>query len=376
MTVQQSLTILAGFMLVLQLVSLRPTFSLPHNVYGITVERSEFILPLRVNQATPATFSRAYSATPSTILFTGDLLLARNVEFLMEAEDRNYPFAGLAFSDFSATSYVVGNFESAIPFQHVPTKTGQLRFSVKSGHVAALKQAGFTHLSLANNHAFDFGIEGYLNAGETFLHNGLEPFGDPRGLTKNSITLLKTETESVALIALQALQNPPTEAEIEATLVYATKISDLQILYVHWGDEYVLTSNKAQRKLAETFIAHGVDLIVGHHPHVVQDIERIDGVLVFYSLGNYVFDQYDSTETQEGLVLQLELSELPMIHLIPVSSAGTLSQPALMTQGQSALFLKRLTNRSDLELSLAITAGQLPLRSLVATSSKIAMINK
>ena len=368
-------SLVAGGVLLFEIVSLQFSFSMTAHSYGITALRAEFALPARVQRALPALFTTAKSSVPDTVMFTGDVLLARNVEYLMNQKGSDYPFQGIDFSQFETNSYLVGNFESAIPNVHLPTEAGQMRFSVNPAHVPAAKQAGFTHFSLANNHTLDYGSSGYQNTWQTLINNEIKPVGDPRGLSQQSVTILDTESQKVALVAVELLQSVPSEAEVRALMQYANSVSDMQILYVHWGDEYILTNNKTQRFFAELFIANGIDLIVGHHPHVVQNVERIDGILVFYSLGNFIFDQYDTSDTQESLVLKLNLGRTATIDLLPVTSENQLSQPELMTPKNHAKFLASLANRSDSSLHSFIEAGRLPLHSLVASSTKMAMIN-
>ena len=128
-------------------------------------------------------------------------------------------------------------------------------------------------------------------------------------------------------------------------------------MYVHWGDEYELVHNAKQRDLAEKLIAAGVDLIIGHHPHVVQDIEVIDGVPVLYSLGNFIFDQYFSTEVQIGYTVDLVLSSTSQkVNLVP-HTAQAKTQPRLMTETEKIGFHEALAHRSDPTLTNAIKAG-------------------
>lgn len=370
-------TYAASAILLIEVVSLHPSVTISSYTYGITALRSEFSLPFRVQRTLPAALAVAKTSRPNdSIVFTGDVLLARNVEHLMRQNGVAYPFQGVDFSSFAVDPYVIGNFESAVPEVHQQTKSGQIRFSVDSTHIPAVQLAGFTHFSLANNHTLDYGLAGYKNAWHTLSEAGTSPFGDPRGLSSQSIAVIETETKTVAIIALQLLQNLPSEHDIQAVMQYADSVSDMQILYVHWGDEYVLTNNQTQQIFAERFIRYGVDLIVGHHPHVVQNIERINDVLVFYSLGNYIFDQYDTTDTQQGLILVLNVADEASVDLLPVDSLGNLSQPRLMSTGDHADFLAALAARSDERLRTAIKAGNIPLYSSVATSTKMAMINK
>ena len=117
-------------------------------------------------------------------------------------------------------------------------------------------------------------------------------------------------------------------------------------------------------------------MIVGHHPHVVQGVDFIEGVPVFYSLGNYVFDQYFSKDVQEGLVISVNnLDEAMEISLLPVTSKTTLSQPQPMKPKDHADFLKKLARKSHPDLEDFITRGLISTDVKIATSSKVAIMH-
>jgi len=93
------------------------------------------------------------------------------------------------------------------------------------------------------------------------------------------------------------------------------------VVYPHWGVEYSTRHNYAQERLAHSWIDVGADLIVGSHPHVVQDVEIYQDVPIFYSLGNFVFDQMFSKETQEGIAIKVDIeSDNIEIELLPFVS--------------------------------------------------------
>jgi poly-gamma-glutamate synthesis protein (capsule biosynthesis protein) len=229
-------------------------------------------------------------------------------------------------------------------------------------------------LSQANNHSFDYDAKGFTYTRQALERHSIVAFGNSSEITKTSISYLESETGTVALVGINASADIPRTQEFAATLEEASKQSAMQIVYIHWGNEYESIHSRAQELLAREMVAAGADLIVGHHPHVVQDIDVIDGVVVFYSLGNYIFDQYFSQEVQEGLVLALSLDETPVVMLVPVSSAATLSQPSLMQPQPHSQFLDSLAQRSDAQLQENIKKGVIPLGLGVATSTKVAMM--
>lgn len=290
------------------------------------------------------------------IRFVGDIMFARNVEYLMDTYGYGYPFSGLDPNPDDA--FLVGNFESSIPVMHVPTPSMHFSFASKPAYLQGLSEYGFTHLGLANNHAYDFGIEDYKNTVRTIEDAELSAFGDPGKLSSSSVSLIEAGSSTVALIGVYAVHTPPSNSDIIETLKYANMISDIQIAYVHFGDEYKPVHNGAQERLAHIFVDAGADAVIGHHPHVVQDIELYKNALIFYSLGNFIFDQYFSEEVQTGLMTELSVTPSKLsFSLYPVTSIGTRSVPRFMAQFETDAHLKDLAKKSDTELGEMILGG-------------------
>lgn len=309
-----------------------------------------------------------------SIVFVGDVMLARNVEYIMDREGQEYPFQAIDLQTLSANAAIVGNFESSMSLNHQVTPANQLTFSVNPLFLTGILSAGFTHMSLANNHSYDYGEEGFRNTKQRISELNIASFGSENSATENSISYIETAQGKVALVGINASDGKLKNEDALKIMRLAEAKSDIQIAYIHWGIEYDTVHHSVQTKFAKNLIDSGADLIVGHHPHVVQDVDIIDGVVVFYSLGNYVFDQYFSQEVQEGAILVLEFGEVPVVHILPVSSQEKLSQPAFMTEKKHLSFLRSLADRSNPALSDFIITGTIPLRAAVATSSKMAMM--
>lgn len=293
-----------------------------------------------------------------TMQFVGDIMLGRDVELKMREYGASYPYTHML--EHLTASYVVGNFEASIPFVHVPTPSMTMRFSVDPEFIPALSAAGFTHLSLANNHGYDYGAEGYWNARAVLSANETVPFGHPYELAESSVAYIEHAGMRVALIGVYAVVSLPSEEELES-LFSSAESSDLQIAYVHWGDEYELVHNAAQETLAHRLIDAGADLVVGHHPHVVQDIGSYQGVPIVYSLGNFVFDQYFSTDVQQGLMLTLTEENFGryVLALTPLTSEYSRVVPQVMVGTEREAFLETLAMRSSRELRDQVRSGTL-----------------
>lgn len=310
----------------------------------------------------------------TAIYFVGDIMLGRDVERKLSVSGNDYPYQNITVDNDKA--FAVANFESAIPEQHIHTPNNTFRFSTNPDFLPELRAAGFSHLSLANNHSFDYGLAGYNNTVSSLWDNNFVPFGHPTVFSTSSVTVLNLQGKRIALLALHTLFNYPDPQNIRNVLNYANQISDIQIVYVHWGEEYSEVASASQHKLASVLAENGTDIIIGHHPHVVQNIEKINETLVFYSLGNYIFDQYFSDSVQKGLMLKLSLENGLKIELLPVSSLENHAQPKLLVAKEKTVFLEELALRSDNALAEQILAGSLALTVALASSTEVAIMTE
>lgn len=294
-----------------------------------------------------------------SMLFMGDVMLARNIERLMNTYGTYYPFKGIR-DLLAGHEVVIGNFEGSIPTRHVQTPSLAFRFSVASSTAPVLSRVGFTDMTLANNHAYDYGEETYTNTREVLQKAGLAVGGNPRMLSNDEVLYHTIDDVQVAIIPINTIGGTPTLEQITKVLVNAAKKSDVQIVSIHWGTEYELVSNDAQRAHARALIDAGADTIIGHHPHVVQDIEEYRGAPIFYSLGNCIFDQYWDANVQEGLAVALSFTENKIHYvLIPLTSVDTQSAPRPMNRIERLQFLDTLASRSEESLVDAIKDGNI-----------------
>ncbi len=309
-----------------------------------------------------------------SVMFVGDIMLARKVEYLMDRHGSDYPF--LRLDPFRTDTFVVANFESAMAANHHQTPFYTFSFSTDPKHLSALRNIGFTHLGLANNHTFDKGPSGYDFASSSLHEAGLAVFGHPRQLDENSVTVLELGSRKVAVIAIHTVTGEPSMESLQKTFLFAKENSDVQVAYVHWGTEYEPVHSQSQERFARKLIHEGADAVVGHHPHVVQDIGLVEGVPVFYSLGNFIFDQYFSQAVQEGLIVELEPNKDSVaFKLRAVTSTDMQSVPRPMTEDESKVFFLALAGRSDKGLGEMIQAKQLAFELPLANGQKITSIS-
>ncbi len=294
----------------------------------------------------------------------------------MDTYGLDYPIADIK-AIISQYESVVGNFESAMNPNHVRTKAYTTTFSVHNRYLTVLTELGVTHVSLANNHAYDFGLAGYENARDSLAQAGLAVFGHPGLVTKTvSTSRIVAGDRAISLIGLNAVFARPDLAEV-AAVIRSIPERDLAVCYIHWGTEYVTIHTDAAAELAAELARAGCETIIGHHPHVTQDIQIIDGVPVFYSLGNFLFDQYFSADVEEGYMLSLEILDDGRVEfeILPITSRYQRSRPQLMDQADKERFLKDLARRSDPRWSEYILAGKGFFNTNLATSTQTSIIS-
>ncbi|MEK7619391.1 MAG: AmmeMemoRadiSam system protein B [Patescibacteria group bacterium] len=287
-----------------------------------------------------------------TLLAVGDIMLGRSVESLMKRFGSDYPFTDTK-TLLKSSRVVVGNLEGPITTDHRQTPDGSLHFSFPSSTAAVLANTGFTHLSLGNNHTGDAGLQNLAFTRKTLKQAGLTPFGDPRTINEaDGVAHINLDGIPASLLSINAARQNAPISHTQKLIAQEKKSGNRVIVFIHWGSEYSLTPNVGQREMAHAAINAGADMIIGHHPHVVQSIERYRGRIIVYSLGNFIFDQYFSPDTQEGLAVLLDRIGL---NLIPLSSKKSIPSP--MAEPKKSRFLQRLADRSDRTLADQIKRG-------------------
>ena len=124
----------------------------------------------------------------------------------------------------------------------------------------------------------------------------------------SSLAVIESRGQKVALLGFNTTDNPFDRDAASAAIESAKRQAGHTVVFMHWGQEYKAKPDTAQVELAHWFIDQGVDAVIGSHPHWVQSVEEYRGHPIAYSLGNFIFDQDWSEETNLGLVVGLELS--------------------------------------------------------------------
>ena len=202
---------------------------------------------------------------------------------------------------------VVGNLECALTAVERGGIPGKCTLRGSPDWAQVLKQAGVGLVTLANNHVMDFGPEGLFATIEALRRAGVRFVGAGRTRDEACAPIfIEIAQQQVAFLGRSAVivsaptysaENVPGVAflDVEETLgaIRACRSrADLVVLLVHWGIEEYSYPSLAQRTQAKQFVEAGADLILGHHPHVLQGVERIGGGVAVHSLGNFTFDEF------------------------------------------------------------------------------------
>lgn len=262
-----------------------------------------------------------------TLSFTGDIMLDRGVRnSVMKNFGGDYSalFEKLdLFTLLQKSDIVFANLEGTASDKG--RDGGNLySFRMDPSVVPALRGAGISVLSVASNHAGDFGREAYTDTLARLKENEILYIGggmnekeaqqpaivEKQGIKIGFLGFGDKGPESMKADSLKAgllFANNPRFDEI---IKNAGGLVDYLVVSLHFGEEYQADHNERQEDLAHRAIDNGAKIVVGHNPHVIQDTEVYKNGYIVYSLGNFIFDQAFSEETMEGLLVEVKLNEL------------------------------------------------------------------
>lgn len=248
----------------------------------------------------------------SSLLFFGDMMLDRSVKTKIDQHGFDYLLKNLAGQEnrfFLGTDLIIANLEGPFADSRRQT-TKEIAFRFDPTLLPELKKYNFGLFGLANNHTLDMSKAGFDEAKKNLDKFGFEYFGSQYRVDDESLIVKQAGDYKIGFIGLNDTNLPVEKIAVKKLIDSAkSKGSDKIIIFIHWGYEYKEISNTHQRELAHYFIDNGADIIIGHHPHVVQEMEIYQNKPIFYSLGNFIFDQYFSVPTQQGLALGLIIKE-------------------------------------------------------------------
>lgn len=279
------------------------------------------LVPLENWQSEQEKLAKDKEVPEITLLAVGDVMLSRVVgQKMVKNKDYHYPF--LKTQEMTAGADITfGNLESPIIAGTV-VPTGSFSFRADPEAAEGLVGAGFDVLSLANNHILNQGEKGLLKTFELLKQNNIAYCGAGENLTALAQNAVIKEVNSIKVGFLCYSYGPTEygarEKSAGISLMNTEKMTqevkalkekvDFIVVSMHAGNEYEHKSSLAQREFAHAAIDAGAELVLGHHPHVVQEVERYNEKYILHSLGNFVFDQMWSEATRQGIAAKFTLT--------------------------------------------------------------------
>jgi len=244
-----------------------------------------------------------------SISFAGDILLASGVGNKIDQYGPDYPFEKVK-TLLSKSDFAVGNLESAVAVTGTPAADKEFTFRADPKVIDGIKNSGLDIVSLANNHVLDFGRDAFIETLNHIKDSGLNYIGAGEDIDEayRPIVVEKDGKKVAVFAASRVIPSGSWYAGIKTSGVAGAYNAerlleeienvrenvDYVIVYLHWGTEREQEPNKLQKNLARLLIDGGADVVVGTHPHVLQGFEFYKGKIIAYSLGNFIFTNYNN----------------------------------------------------------------------------------
>lgn len=287
----------------------------------------------------------AASEDEVTLLFAGDILFDDGYSPMVHLKSRNLGISGVISGDLlelmkSADVFMLNN-EFPYSDRGTPLENKQFTFCADPENALLLTDMGVDVVSLANNHAYDYGEEALSDTFATLRQLHIPYVGAGKDIEEASDAVFFVVNDyKIGILAatqIERLDHPDTRSatqttpgvfrcwNVDALLEQIAKVRqqcDYLVVYVHWGTENEAQTDWAQEKQATQIAQAGADLIVGDHTHCLQRIEVIDGVPVIYSLGNFWFNSKDLDAGLLKVTIAMNEDHTAQIQFIPTRQQG------------------------------------------------------
>jgi gamma-polyglutamate biosynthesis protein CapA len=296
---------------------------------------------------------------PHAIIVTGDVLLGREIERqILSGVDL---FANVA-PVLDQAQEVIINLESPLTRAKEPLDK-EFVFRARPEAVSVLVDGGVTITALANNHIGDYGPEGLTDTLTYLDLAGIDYVGAGRNLSAASRPLfLEKQAPSVAVVNFSQYDSPTAPAAtdtragqayygtaaFEQSITKARSNAEFVIAIVHHGIEYRDFPSQRQIDMSRRAIELGADVVIGHHPHVTQGIEEYLGKTIFYSIGNFIFDQETEPWERSFFIAIDFLDDQPVYTLYPYFIRKGV--PQFMSDSDAQEFFARINDISPVPL--------------------------
>lgn len=274
------------------------------------------------------------SPAPLKIVAVGDIMLDGTARPVLTENGYDYPFVHMR-QFFNGAQVVFGNLEGPLTTRGKPDKEKTYVFRSPPDKVSqALKNAGFTVVSLANNHTLDYGADGLADTMQALDSVGVAHTGAGANVHEaRRPVIVNAAGKRIAILAYSLTlpenfyagrKTPGTafghEAFIRTDVEDARRQADIVLVSFHWGQEGKTSLREYQTRLGRLAIDAGAVAVIGHHPHILQGVEQYKDGVILYSLGNFTFGSYSNT-AKVSAVAELTFADegLAALRLYPIN---------------------------------------------------------
>lgn len=298
-----------------------------------------------------------------TIAAVGDIMLGGTAAPELARFGYDYPFERVA-SLIRKADLAFANLEGPLTDRGQAQRKQYVFRSPPDLVASALARAGFDVVSLANNHSMDYGIEGLRDTMRALARAGIAHAGAGGNLAvAREPAYLDADGKHVAVLAYSLTfpeefwasdARPGTafghEDQVRADVAAARNKAGTVIVSFHWGQEGSIELRDYQRKLGHAAIDAGAAAVIGHHPHVLQGVERYGRGVILYSLGNFVFGSYSPGATRSAIaVLSIRQGRVRELKLYPINvkNAEVVFQPYVLSGAPAAEVVQHISQLSQ-----------------------------
>lgn len=242
----------------------------------------------------------------ATLLFAGDVYFS---DYVLNAYEQAGGIEGVLDEgirrEIQEADIFMANQEFPFTERGTKAKDKQFTFRLPPERVSILQEMGIDIVSLANNHILDFGVEGLLDSCQALDRAGILYVGGGEDLEQaRALKTIEVGNQVIGFLGTSRVYMDASwaagpshpgvfstydSAQAIESIRKARKLCDFLVVYVHWGVERETEPKEYQKTMGRQYIDAGADLVVGSHPHVLQDLEYYNGKPIVYSLGNFVF---------------------------------------------------------------------------------------
>ncbi len=246
-----------------------------------------------------------------TLLFAGDMQWDRYIRQMATKEGYDFILSPVRSVLLSADA-VIANLEGPVttfPSKSLTADIGShdnYIFTFSPEVLPVLYDHNIRVVNLGNNHILNFGAEGLAQTEQNLQAAGIAYFGNTSKETWLADSFLEYDLNGLQVLLVNYNQFLASDMAVLLEEIQQKNTQyDAVVLYTHWGNEYLTEASALYQERAHAFVDVGVDLIIGSHPHVIQQKEEYRGKTIYYSLGNFVFDQYFDPESRKGWLVEV-----------------------------------------------------------------------